>query len=82
MTSAAAGTWFYITFEATNPLYGNQLWTFECKIFKSVLDPEEETEENFKVSLVRLKDGAGPSSWVQGPFLTNLQQFSQAWGSR
>lgn len=71
MTSVAAGTWFYITFQASIPWYGDQLWTFEAKLFEGIPCPER----YIKVEFVRLKMEAGSSSLIQEPpYAANLYE--------
>lgn len=58
MTLPAAGCWFFITFEASLPCYGDQLWTFEASVFEGI-------HRDIRVDSVRLKKMvAAPSSVI------------------
>ncbi|KAK1358663.1 hypothetical protein POM88_043137 [Heracleum sosnowskyi] len=69
MTIVAGGTWYYMTFQASIPCYGDNLWTFEAKLFESIPRPEP----YIKVGVVRLKTGA-VSSLIEEPYGANLIQ--------
>ncbi|KAK1389418.1 hypothetical protein POM88_017596 [Heracleum sosnowskyi] len=69
MTTVAAGTWYYLTFQASN---ADHVKTFEAKLFVSIPCPERRIEVDF----VRLKREAG-----QEPYAQNLKHGSQACSS-
>ncbi|KAK1352178.1 hypothetical protein POM88_053442 [Heracleum sosnowskyi] len=66
MTIVAGGTWYYMTFQASIPCYGDNLWTFEAKLFESIPCPEP----YIKVGFVRLKMRAA-SSLIEEPYAAN-----------
>ncbi|KAK1358658.1 hypothetical protein POM88_043136 [Heracleum sosnowskyi] len=76
MTDGGAGTWYYMTFQASKPCDGDHLRTFEAKLFQSIPLPQP----YIKVDFVRLKTGA-VSSLIEEPYGANLIQPQACYSS-